>query len=209
MAYIIHATDVSKVEDGKVTGWVTYSPMAAYVSFYYTGGQEPSLVTPAPIAAKHQELSLTKEDNETAVGDVVQYTLKTTVPYILEDVTDVNVQFRITDMIKGAKYVSNKITVGNAAAGSSTVTLENIPAGLTVTVDEIYSGASYTADGSKEETALIVSDAAVAAGEEAASVAFRNRYSGGNRGGYGVTNHFESDGAGGWTWENPTVMAGQ
>lgn len=93
-----------------------------------------------------------------------------------------------------------------SAAGSETVTLEDIPAGLTVTVTEVYSGASYTIDGPDKDTALIWSEAAVSAGAaEEASVAFRNRYDGGNRGGYGVTNHFESDGEGGWEWENPTT----
>ena len=118
--------------------------------------------------------------------------------------------FRITGTDKngGVKYEEVE-SMTYTAAGSNTITLEKIPAGLTVKVEEIYSGASYTADGSKEETVLIASDAAVAAGEEEASVTFRNRYNGGNRGGYGVKNHFESDGAGGWIWENPTSQAGQ
>jgi hypothetical protein len=38
-------------------------------------------------------------------------------------------------------------------------------------------------------------------------VTFANEYGGGNRGGYGVTNHFDSDGEGGWTWNNPTTPA--
>lgn len=94
------------------------------------------------------------------------------------------------------------------AAGSNTITLEHIPAGLTVTVTEVYSGASYEIVGAAEDTALIWSDAAVLDRVEnasEASVTFENRYDGGNRGGYGVTNHFESDGAGGWAWENPTT----
>lgn len=92
-----------------------------------------------------------------------------------------------------------------ASPESQTITIENIPAGLTVTVTEVYSGASYTVDGPSEDTVLIWSEEAVRAqvGEEAAA-AFKNRYGGGNRGGYGVTNHFESDGNGGWIWENPT-----
>ena len=50
---------------------------------------------------------------------------------------------------------------------------------------------------------VILSDGLVGDGEPA-SVSFKNSYDGGNRGGYGVTNHFESDGKNGWTWENPT-----
>ena len=91
-------------------------------------------------------------------------------------------------------------------AGSDTVTLEHIPAGLTLTVTEIYSGASYTVVGSKEGTAVVWSDAAVEAGAgSVAQVSFTNRYDGGNRGGYGVTNRFQSDGDGGWIWEDPTA----
>lgn len=100
------------------------------------------------------------------------------------------------------------ITFGQA--GSETVTVEGIPAGLTVTVTEVYSGASYTIVGSDTESVLIWSDVAVEAtagtqeAVEQAAVSFTNRYDGGNRGGYGVTNHFESDGDNGWIWENPT-----
>lgn len=90
--------------------------------------------------------------------------------------------------------------------GSQTITLEGIPAGLTVTVTEIYSGASYQVEGSNEAVDVIVSDQEVSLGNRTeASVEFTNSYDGGNRGGYGVTNHFESEGDGGWTWENPTA----
>ncbi len=97
-----------------------------------------------------------------------------------------------------------------SSAGSKTLTVEKIPAGLSVTVTEVYSGASYTVTGSGEETVQISSDAAVDAGiAQEASVVFVNRYNGGNRGGYGVTNRFESDGNGGWTWNNPTISEGE
>ncbi len=97
-----------------------------------------------------------------------------------------------------------------ASAGSKTLTIDQIPAGLSVTVTEVYSGASYTVSGSGEETVLIVSDAAAGAdAAQEASVVLTNRYNGGNRGGYGVTNRFESDGNGGWTWNNPTVSDGE
>jgi len=105
----------------------------------------------------------------------------------------------------GALVYSNVISTTHEGAGSETVTLEKIHAGLTVTVTEVYSGASYELVDSGEKDVLIWSDAAVASGEHSeASVSFTNRYGGGDRGGYGVTNHFEADGNGGWTWENPT-----
>ncbi len=110
----------------------------------------------------------------------------------------------------GAVVYSNVVSSTHAGAGTETVTLDRIPAGLDVTVREIYSGASYTVVGSGTATATIVSDErieATAGTDEAAAraaVSFTNQYDGGNRGGYGVTNHFESDGENGWTWENPT-----
>jgi len=106
----------------------------------------------------------------------------------------------------GALVYSNVISTTHEGAGSETVTLGQIPAGLTVKVTEVYSGASYELVDSPEKDALIWSDAAVASGEHSeASVSFTNRYGGGNRGGYGVTNHFDSDGSGGWTWVNPAT----
>lgn len=116
--------------------------------------------------------------------------------------------FEITSKEKdaaGNPLYSNVVSTTHEGPGDQSVTLEGLPAGITVTVKEIYSGASYTLDGSGESDVLIWSDPAVDAGAgETASVAFRNKYDGGNRGGYGVTNHFTSDGNNGWTWENPT-----
>ena len=114
--------------------------------------------------------------------------------------------FEITGKDSTGKVVySNVVSTTHEGPGEQSVTLEGLPAGITVTVKEVYSGASYTLDGSGEADTLIWSDAAVDAGlGETASVIFRNKYDGGNRGGYGVTNQFDSDGNGGWNWENPT-----
>lgn len=96
---------------------------------------------------------------------------------------------------------SNVISSTYTGAGDKTVSLDRIPAGLKVTVTEEYSGASYEIDGDGTKTADIVSDAAVEAGAgNEASVSFTNRYSGGNRGGYGVTNQFDKDGND-WQWK--------
>lgn len=97
---------------------------------------------------------------------------------------------------------SEVVSLTFQAAEVQSVTLEGIPAGLQMTVTEVYSGASYEAVGGETvRTSLIVSDEGIRAGVgPAASVSFENQYGGGNRGGYGVTNHFDSDGSGGWTW---------
>ncbi|MCI9340313.1 MAG: hypothetical protein HFG94_06580 [Dorea sp.] len=107
----------------------------------------------------------------------------------------------------GAVVYSEVVSTTHEGAGSETVTLDKIPAGLDVTVTEVYSGASYTIVGSDSDSAFIWSDPAVEAGAgEEASVTFTNRYDGGNRGGYGVTNHFMSDGKEGWDCDNPTTQ---
>lgn len=110
--------------------------------------------------------------------------------------------FEIEGTDKNGKVYSNVASITHEGPGDASVTIDNIPAGLEVTVREIYSGASYTLSSDQEVTATIVS------GENPVSVNFSNRYDGGNRGGYGVTNHFEvKDGE--WLWENPTTPAGQ
>ena len=123
--------------------------------------------------------------------------------------------FRITgrdnkDIVKYEEVVSMTYT----AAETQEIEIKNIPVGLEVTVEEVYSGASYELVNPKEKTVTVTiwSDAAINAGKEdaaEASVTFRNHYSGGNRSGYGVTNQFVSDGVDSdgkrkWTWENPT-----
>ena len=117
--------------------------------------------------------------------------------------------FRVTgtDEAGGLRY-EDYVSMDYQTGGTQTVTVEQIPAGLDVTVTEVYSGASYEVEGSDVAGALIWSQEAVAAraeGAAEASVSFVNTYNGGNRGGYGVTNHFEADGQNGWTWENPTT----
>lgn len=139
--YVIHATDTKEYDEddsSKVTKWINYSPMAAYVSFGYTDGGAASTLNPVTVNAKKQDLTLTKEDNEadkvTAVGDVVTYTIKTSVPYIPDDVTADKVYFNVTDAIKGAQYVSNRISVDNGPAPEEMKLAENAEDVVAVTV---------------------------------------------------------------------------
>ena len=119
--------------------------------------------------------------------------------------------FHVTgrDPVTGEVRYDEVESMTYSSAEDKSVLLEQIPAGLAVTVTEEYSGASYEINGEASQMAVIQSYAAVeAAGETGAreaSVTFRNRYGGGNRGGYGVTNHFESDGSGGWNWDTPST----
>lgn len=113
--------------------------------------------------------------------------------------------FKIEAKEKNGEIVySDYASITFTKPGTETITISDIPAGTTVTVTEVYSGASYEVVGDSVKTCTIVSDQAINAGEATqASVSFTNKYNGGNRGGYAVTNHFDRDGDG-WTAQNPT-----
>lgn len=101
---------------------------------------------------------------------------------------------------------TNVASVTHDGAGEQSVTLENIPAGIIVTVTEVYAGASYEIVGENVQTTTIVSDAAVGLEKPAASAAFTNRYNGGNDSGYGLMNEFKAgDEEGVWEWMKPTT----
>lgn len=101
---------------------------------------------------------------------------------------------------------ANVASVTHDGAGEQSVTLENIPAGIIVTVTEVYAGASYEIVGENVQTTTIVSDAAVGLEKPAASAAFTNRYNGGNDSGYGLMNEFKAgDEEGVWEWTKPTT----
>lgn len=85
-----------------------YSPMAAYISFgTYTTA--PEKLTSATINAKKTTIKIEKTSNENdgvvEIGKEVEYTVKTNVPYISDDVAKVT--YKITDTITGADYKVN------------------------------------------------------------------------------------------------------
>lgn len=81
------------------------------------------------------------------------------------------------------------------AAGKDSVTIKKIPAGSTVVVKEIYSGASYKLTSPDNQTATIVANDEKEAGAagETAEVSFTNEHDGRINGGYGVRNNFKLD----------------
>lgn len=105
----------------------------------------------------------------------------------------------------GDVVYSNVASITLDSADTRSVTIENIPAGLDVTVTEVYAGASYEVVGDNLQSTMIQSDASVKAGNSQASVSFTNQYGGGNRGGYGVTNAFTVGEDGEWGWTDPTA----
>lgn len=106
-----------------------YSPMAAYISFgTYTTA--PTDLAPATVNAKKTTIKIEKNSNETdgvvEIGKEVTYTVKTNIPYIADDVTDVT--YKITDTIEGANYKTNadgkvEVTVKIGAADPTTSTV--------------------------------------------------------------------------------------
>ena len=79
--------------------------------------------------------------------------------------------------------------------GSKEAVVEKLPAGASVKVTEIYSGAGYelTADSSVEQSITIVAD-------ESVSVGFKNQHDGKLSGGYGVVNNFKLNDDGQYDW---------
>ena len=83
----------------------TYNNMAAYIGFTAEQGDYPSL-TDVELTAKRTptkvEKSTTDTDKVVAIGDIVTYTIETTVPYI--DPNAENKTFKVWDRIAGAEY---------------------------------------------------------------------------------------------------------
>lgn len=102
--------------------------------------------------------------------------------------------FQVEAEIGGKNVYSDVVTMVFTEAGQKKVVLDKIPAGATVKVTEIYSGASYEVTSADEQTATInVADVA--------SVIFDNDHSTTNHGGGGVNNHFTYDSVDGWQLE--------
>lgn len=107
---------------------------------------------------------------------------------------------------QGNVVYTNVASVTHGGAGTESVTIKDIPAGIKVTVTEIYAGASYEIDGKNVQTTTIVSDAAAGTENPVVSVAFTNKYNGGNDSGYGLMNEFKAgDEEGVWEWTKPTT----
>ena len=108
--------------------------------------------------------------------------------------------------IEGEGY-SNVASIYYTGGSGAYTEVTMIPAGIEVTVEEIYEGARYRCL-TEPQTVTIVADAAVTAENPEASVDFMNEYTGGH-GGSGIENKFSYDAAsGGWVLEQ-TPAKGQ
>lgn len=128
----------------------------------------------------------------------------------LENYSDVSQEGYFVFQIEGklgTEVYSDVETLSFTGGGSQSVTIEGLPAGMKVTVTEVYDGGSYQNDGDSSQEATIVAEKAVElAGWKEAGVSFTNTYNNKLIPGTGVLNEFKSTGTEeGWTWENPTT----
>ena len=97
------------------------------------------------------------------------------------------------------------------AAGKKKLLVENIPVGITVQVEEVYSGAGYTISGSGVATTLIKQESKNKGQEtyEESKVSFVNDFDDDNKKGYGVSNTFSKSTTGtGWTFKDKNIETG-
>ena len=114
-------------------------------------------------------------------------------------------QIDITTLDKKTETRIEELTFN--AAGSDSVTIEKIPAGSTVTVTEVYSGASYKLTSENIVKATIVANDEKEAGQagETAVVSFTNEHDGRTNGGYGVKNNFKLNEYGQYDYTKPAA----
>lgn len=114
-------------------------------------------------------------------------------------------QIDITTLDKKTETRIEELTF--SAAGNDSVTIKKIPAGSTVIVKEIYSGASYKLISQNGVTATIVANDEKEAGQssETAVVSFTNEHDGRTNGGYGVRNNFKLDENGQYQYTEPAA----
>lgn len=101
--------------------------------------------------------------------------------------------FSVEAVLNEQVVYSDVVTMFFSAPGTQTLRVEGIPAGSTVTVTEVYSGASYTAQVDTQVVDRLSAD-------EDMAVEFDNEYEPNRRGGGGVENSFTFDEAGNVTW---------
>lgn len=95
-------------------------------------------------------------------------------------------------------FYDDIVTMVFNEAESQTVTIDDLPAGATAVVEEIYAGGNYVAESSIREVRI----KAPKQDEDPAEAKFLNSHNGDWKGGGSVENKYEKDGNGGWTVSN-------
>lgn len=175
-----------EVEVGNLSNGIYLVMVEDVITECYEYSFSPCLV----FVPDNPSLTLKSEQNPRYGQLEIQKTL-TSYNTSLKEVTFV---FRVEAVdADGVTVYSNVVSTTHSAAGTKKVVIDHIQAGATVTVTEVYSGASYKVSGSQKANTVIVADDIV-------SVAFSNIYDDELVPGYGVTNHFELDENNGWKW---------
>lgn len=115
-----------------------------------------------------------------------------------EDSQEASFVFQVDVTLNGRLVDSRVVGMSFTAAGRQELLIDKLPAGATVTVTEVYSGAGYTQVGAGPEPVTIRAT-------EAVSVSFTNDYDERKTGGHSIVNQFSYEtgegGVGGWTVE--------
>lgn len=97
---------------------------------------------------------------------------------------------------------SNVVSIRHQDAGTQEAVLTDVPAGLTVTVTEVYSGASYTLTSAPSQSVIVT---AQDSGQDAAAVEFVNTWNGKLGQETAAVNRFtHTQGEDAWVWERGT-----
>lgn len=111
--------------------------------------------------------------------------------------------FQIEGVKDNEVVYSNVVSLVFDGPGTKSIVISDLPAGATITVTEIYSGASYKP---VEGTAITGSVEIVS--EQTVEVNFENTYSGQLNGGASVVNQFTVDEEGIWDWQQQADSSG-
>lgn len=166
--YVVNAT--SQFENGDATKY-TYSTMAGYVSFgtYDTTTGVPTDLVGTTIKAKSSSIDITKENNENdkvvEVGKVVEYTVKTKIPYVNE--AEPITKFKVTDTITGAEYVTTEEDGKNMLTLDVTIGSESTNPKVEVTNNSFTLDlSSYLADNAHANQSVVIKYSAKVTGTE-------------------------------------------
>lgn len=160
----------------------TAMPILVQLPEITTGVGEPEWIYDAEIVVKQLQtqrlgdltISKTLEEYEPALG---------TATFV----------FQVEAALDGEIVYSNVETMFFDAAGTRTVTVDRLPVGAELTVQEVYSGAAYKPLGSESWTGSMTADGV--------SAAFTNTYNGSIVTGAGIQNHYAYQEGFGWTPE--------
>lgn len=176
----------------------------------YTFTFKPALVVlPGKVGADNSPVYQTWEGEWT---NTVAITMKGSMEprygrlQINKTVTDFNDEaatfvFHIVDTDTGGQQYENYAAVQYTAEGVQSTTVSHIPAGMTLTVTEVNSGARYQLVSENDQTVIIEAD-------QTATVDFTNEPNDSGKGGHGIENHFvfdEETNGGDWQLEVRTI----